>query len=93
MHNFLFEHHGKLDDQSLVHYAEMLGLNVDQFERDLSEHTFAARVSSNKRSGASSGVENTPAFFINGRPYAGQVEVTAMLTAIQEAAEDISEDQ
>lgn len=91
MHDYLFEHQDQLDDESLVQYAEVIGLDVDQFVRDLSEHTFAGRVDGDVRSGVRGGIDSTPAFFINEIRYSGPIEVDAMLGAI-EAASDSSED-
>ncbi len=34
MHDFIFEHQGREDDSSLVRYANILKLNVQQFEAD-----------------------------------------------------------
>ncbi|MCE5198041.1 MAG: DsbA family protein [Armatimonadota bacterium] len=92
VHDYLFDHQDKLDDASLMEYAEFLGLDSDQFERDLTSHAYAECVQDDINSGKSSGVEETPAFFINDRKYEGPTEIDAMLQAIQEAAEDISED-
>lgn len=92
MHDFLFLHQTELDDEALMEYAEEIGLDVDRFERDLSEHACAGHISGHQRSGVRSGVEHTPAFFINTTQYQGPITVEAMLAAIEVAASDISEE-
>jgi len=66
MHDSLFEHQHSLDDRHLVQYAEALGLDLQQFQQDLTSHTYAGRVRDDFRSGVKSGVNGTPTFFING---------------------------
>ena len=92
MHDFLFQHQNELDDESLMEHAEEIGLDVDRFERDLSEHASAGQVSGHQRSGVRSGIDHTPAFFINSKLYQGPIDVEAMLAAIEDAASDISEE-
>jgi len=37
MHDIIFEHQRNLIISSLIHYAELIGLNVEQFKVDLNE--------------------------------------------------------
>ena len=67
----LFEHQGALEDEDLVHYAEALQLDVERFTHEVREGTYAQRVSDDVLSGARSGVNGTPTFFVNGVRYDG----------------------
>ncbi len=69
MHDHLFEHQDRLDDESLVRYATQLHLNVQQFETDFEKPELIQKVDADFESGARSGVNGTPSFFINGLKY------------------------
>src|SRR5437868_1452438 len=43
MHDLLYENQRRLDDPALRSYAETLGLDVEQFDRELTEHVHSAR--------------------------------------------------
>jgi protein-disulfide isomerase len=88
MHDTLFENQHALDDEHLVEYAGMLGLDVRLFTADLRTHKYAQRVRDDFRSGIYSGVNGTPTFFINGLRYDGPWDaetLTALLLAAIQA--------
>jgi protein-disulfide isomerase len=66
MHDMLFEHQQALLDRDLVGYATAIGLDATVFENELRAHTYKARVREDFTGGVRSGVNGTPAFFING---------------------------
>jgi protein-disulfide isomerase len=86
MHDTLFEHQRALDTPSLLQYAQSLGVNVEQFERDLLSQTVAERVREDFLSGIRSGVNGTPTFFINGRRHEGSYDRETLLAALEQAA-------
>jgi protein-disulfide isomerase len=86
MHDHLFEHQKALQLTDLVSYAKAIGLDPDQFRRDLEAGTFVARVRSDFRSGVRSGVNGTPTFFINGERYDGDYKQLSLETALRRAA-------
>ena len=51
MHDRLFESHRKLEDANLRHYAEEVGLDIERFEKEMEDHTHAARVREDLKSG------------------------------------------
>jgi protein-disulfide isomerase len=83
MHKRLFEHQDQLDDEMLVHHAVQLGLDREQFIEDLTSHRFIRRVREHLSSGARSGVNGTPTFFVNGRRYDGVPDVPSLIEALQ----------
>jgi protein-disulfide isomerase len=91
MHNVLFENQDLLDERNLAVFAEQLGLDTGRFARDLQNHTYHERVRQDFSSGVRSGVNGTPAFFINGFRYDGSWELGPLLAALQEAADNRSE--
>lgn len=71
MHDILYENQEALDDESLLEYAEAIGLDVERVMRALEGREYARRVREDFRSGVKSGVNGTPTFFINGERYDG----------------------
>jgi formate-nitrite transporter family protein len=84
MHDQLFEHQQALSDSDLTQYAADIGLNVEQFRRDLTSHACVERVQRDIQSGAHSDVHGTPTFFINGVKHEGPDTFDDLLNAIQE---------
>ncbi len=87
MHEALFTHQDALDGVHLLRYAATIGLDVDEFGRDLETHAHAARVKEDFMSGVRSGVNGTPTFFINGLRYDGSRDFETMYAVLTEAAE------
>ena len=70
MHDLLFEHQRELEDADLQKYAAQLGLDVERFERDLEfEMPLPERVDADRQLGEKLGIEATPSFFVDGRPF------------------------
>lgn len=85
MNDVLIKHQNDLTINNLVHYAEDIGMNVDQFQRDLHSGTFADRVQVDVRSAEESGVKGTPSFFINGVRHRGAYDYDTLYAAIKSA--------
>jgi protein-disulfide isomerase len=86
MHDYLYEHQRALTDRHLALYAAEVGLDVEQFDRDMTAQAFADRVRADFMSGVRSGVNGTPTFFINGQRHNGPYDVESLLAAIERAA-------
>ena len=86
MHDLLYENQRRLDDPALRTYAETLGLDVEQFDRELTEHVHAARVREDFMSGVRSGVNGTPGFYINGVRHDDSYDAETLLAALERAA-------
>lgn len=82
----LTEHHDRLDRDRIEVLAEALGLDMERFREQLDTHAFADRVRADFRSGVQSGVDATPALFINGRRYEGKLRLDPLREAIASAA-------
>src|SRR2546422_7492615 len=86
MHDVLYENQRRLEDPALRSYAESLGVDVEQFDRELTEHVHAARVREDFMSGVRSGVNGTPGFYINGVRHDDSYDVETLLAALERAA-------
>ena len=71
MHERLYLHQRELDDAGLLRHAAAVGADPERVERELSAHLYEPRVRQDVISGARSGVNGTPTFFINGARYDG----------------------
>lgn len=85
MHDMLFEHQDALSGDDIVSYAEELGLDMDRFVSDVNNHRFVEKIRADVQGGIESGVNGTPAFFINGRFYNGSMDPDQLMHAIREA--------
>jgi len=85
MHDTLYEHQRALDDAHLRRQAAALGLDEGRFDSDLAQHSYAGRVREDVLSGARSGVNGTPTFFINGRRHDASYDLETLLAALEGA--------
>jgi protein-disulfide isomerase len=82
MHDMLFEHQDAFEPKDLERYATIIGLDVGAFVRDLRSRRFLPEVRSDLRSGAVSGVNGTPTFFINGLRHDAPFDFESLQSAI-----------
>ncbi len=66
MHDQMYANQDALSDADLDRYAQMIGLNLGQFDADRSSPEIASEVTQDKNLGISLGVNSTPTFNIGG---------------------------
>jgi protein-disulfide isomerase len=86
MHDLLYERQRHLTDRDLHAYAEELGLDVERFDKEMTEHVHEPRVHEDFMSGVRSGVNGTPTFYINGVRHDDSYEPDVLLDALERAA-------
>jgi len=86
MHGLLYTHQDALEPLDLGRYATLLELDMNQFSRDLITHRFQEKVRADLHSGALSGVNGTPCFFVNGLRHDGGYDFDSLLEALTVAA-------
>jgi protein-disulfide isomerase len=86
MHEVLYDHQAALSDKHLKVYATWVGLDMERFNHDMSNHTHALRVRQDALDANRSGVSDTPAFFINDRQHLGPSDFETLLSSIGEAS-------
>jgi protein-disulfide isomerase len=86
IHDALYEHQSALDDQHLLGYAKHLGLDHEKVAKDASSDTVIAQLRADIEGGDKSGVNGTPAFYINGTQHEGSWDYEPLLHAIQSVA-------
>ena len=84
MHDKLFENQKALSAESYIAYAGELGLDVEQFKKDLADPALDKKVMAQQAQGATLGARGTPAFFVNGRFLSGAQPVESFKALIDE---------
>ncbi|MBW4638636.1 MAG: thioredoxin domain-containing protein [Gloeocapsa sp. UFS-A4-WI-NPMV-4B04] len=82
MHEMLFIHQQTLENGYLVEYANHLGLDIPRFLQDLSKGVYVAHIIADIQSGYRSGVEATPALFVNEIRYRERWTIKQLIAAI-----------
>jgi protein-disulfide isomerase len=85
MHDLLYENQDALEDEELIGYAELLGIDPEEAATAFRLQTFAERVREDFLSGVRSGVNGTPTFFINGVRHTGPWDEESLLEALNAA--------
>ena len=89
MHDQLFAHQTALEDTNLLRYAKRIGLDLETFKREMSEHTFLKKIEAEyQRSLFDEHVTGTPTIYINKVRYTGSTSLEGMLDAIRSADAD-----
>lgn len=66
MHDALFENQRSLSKEFYLAKAKELGLNVDQFTKDMESDEIKKQIDADSELGAKNGIQGTPGFFVNG---------------------------
>jgi len=84
MHDFLYEHQDTLGDPGVaLGFAKKLGLDIQKFQHDLSQHTHQSRIKEDFNGGVRSGVNGTPTFYVNGLRHEGAVTAKELVKALE----------
>jgi protein-disulfide isomerase len=86
MHDELFTHQTALEDHHLSRYARRIGLNLERFSHDMSEHSFLQQIEADyQRSLFDEHVTGTPTLYLNDVRYTGATDFDSLLRAIKES--------
>jgi len=78
MYEVLFKNFRTLSRNSIMAMAKDIGLDMDKFKADLDSGKYKAVVEKDLADGEAAGVYGTPAFYINGKQYNGEVTLAAL---------------
>jgi len=87
MRERLFENQQHLKTRDLRRYAGAIGLDLERYDSEMSDHIYLQRVQEHLVSGRLLGVRGSPAFFLNGEV----VDVSFGLQALEDAVERIDQ--
>lgn len=83
MHDAIYGHELPLGESTLLEMASSLGLDMEQFRRDLADPALRRRVEEDLADGRRNGVTGTPTIFIDGVRYDGAWDFHSMLEALE----------
>jgi protein-disulfide isomerase len=83
MHDLALAEQALLEPNIIPVWAAQVGLDLETFRTDLRRGTAARRVKEDLESGLRSGVDGTPAFFIDGQRYIGVPSYEALREALR----------
>lgn len=84
-HDALYENQELLGERLYVAIAEQLGLSAEGVESAVGTEEFGARITADINGGIRSGVNGTPAFYVNGSLYNVQGSFADLVTPIEQA--------
>lgn len=85
MHDLLFRNQDELEVEDLAGYAAELGLDVEDFLRDMDDDDLLARVRRDLESADESGARGTPTFFIGEERHTGPFDARTLVAALEES--------
>lgn len=71
MHGLLYQNYDRLSPELIFECAEELGLDMDQFKKDIRRQDLVEKINFDINSGDSNGVKGTPTLFINDQLFEG----------------------
>ena len=86
-HDLLYKNNDSLKKESLIKFAEELGLDMDKFKKDLESRKYKDEVEKDASDAVEAGVDGTPSFFINGRKIVGAQPYEEFARVIDEELE------
>ena len=69
MHDALFETRKFFNNNLFLKLAREIGLNEEQFKKDVKSYKILARIKSSKKEAENLKIDGTPYFYFNKRPY------------------------
>jgi protein-disulfide isomerase len=84
MHDKAFENNKALTPENYIAWAGELGLNVEQFKKDMEDEGLKKKITGQQAQGMTLGARGTPAFFVNGRFISGAQPFANFKTLIDE---------
>jgi formate-nitrite transporter family protein len=82
MYELLLRPSSRLDLDSLLGYAERLGLDVGRFSNEVAGNVYAARIAADISEGLRNGVNATPKFYVDGRRIDGKIPLEGLVDAV-----------
>ena len=86
MHDLILEKQDLLEPGIIPIWAEQVGLDLEKFRTDIRRGAATGRIKEDLKSGMDSGVDGTPAFFINGERYLGVPDYETLREALRDTS-------
>jgi formate-nitrite transporter family protein len=85
MYELLLRDSAELDLDSLLGYADRLGLDVARFRNEVMGNVYAEKVARDVSDGVANGVNQTPKFYVDGRRIDGKFPMEGLVEAVRDA--------
>lgn len=85
MHDAIYDNQYRLSEDLFQELAETIGLDIEQFEKDIQTEAVKQKVDDDFESGVRSGVNGTPSFYVNETKFDGGPE--DLFEMLKESAE------
>jgi protein-disulfide isomerase len=89
MHDALFANHDDLSEQNVTALAKSIGLDMQQFERDLHSTAVEQTVQQDIADGDRAGVQGTPTLFIDGQRFNGPLVVKILKPVLDQQLKSV----
>jgi formate-nitrite transporter family protein len=86
MYELLLRPSSNLDLDSLVGYAERIGLDAGRFLNEVTGNVYEARIERDVQEGVGNGVNATPKFYVDGTRIDGRLPLEGLVAAVEAAA-------
>jgi protein-disulfide isomerase len=90
MYELLLQDSSALDLDSLLGYADRLGLDAARFRNEVVGNVYAEKIASDVAEGVANGVNQTPKFYVNGRRIDGKFPMEGLVEAVRDAVQSVS---
>lgn len=85
-----YRNYSKFSERKLIEWAEEVGISENDFRNSMNDSSVKDKLTASKKEGLANGVRATPAFFINGRFYNGDMDIETLLDVFDEEFEAAS---
>jgi len=72
-HDKMFQNQNELEKESLLEYAQQVGLNSEKFSKCLNDGDYKTEIQEDYQAGLQAGAVGTPTFFVNGYKFQGVI--------------------
>ncbi len=87
MYDLLLRTSSRLDLDSLLRYADQIGLDTGRFENEVRGNVYAARIEGDVSEGVRNGVNATPKFYVDGVRIDGKLPMDGLVEAVHAAVQ------
>ena len=77
-----------VSNERIDSFARRIGLNAKKFKQQMQSKQVAKRVAADRQEGMNAGIKGTPAIFINGSQFMGEMSKEGLSKAIDIALEE-----
>jgi len=91
MYELLLRPSSQLDFDSLLGYADRLGLDTGRFENEVRGGVYAGRIERDLSEGGRNGVNQTPKFYVDGERIDGKFPMEGLVDSVTAAVKDAAQ--